>query len=86
MTATTLPTPAAVDLRELRQTRGLSQERVAQLAGCSTSMVRQLERGYVPAGSAVLPRVVEALNEEGGSAGNATASESSPGQGRHDSG
>jgi len=41
-------------------------------------MVRQLERGYVPTGSAVLPRVVEALNEEGRSAGNATASEPRP--------
>ena len=85
MTATTLPAPS-VDLRGLRQARGLSQERVARLAGCSTSMVRQLERGYVPVGSAVLPRVVEALIEEGRSADNATASESSPGMRRLETG
>ena len=27
-------------------------------------MVRQLERGYVPAASIVLPRVIQALNDE----------------------
>jgi len=74
MTATTLPAPA-VDLRELRQARGLSQEHVARLAGCSTSMVRQLERGYIPVGSVVLPRVIRALHEEGAAPANATPSE-----------
>jgi hypothetical protein len=46
-------------------------------------MVRQLERGYIPAGSAVLPRLLEALNEEGRPDGNGTPSDSSPGTGRH---
>jgi transcriptional regulator with XRE-family HTH domain len=76
MTVTTVLAGPAVEIRELRQARGLSQERVAQLAGCSTSMVRQLERGYVPVGSAVLPRVIRALNEEERPAGNGTPSES----------
>ena len=85
MTASTLPAPA-VDIRELRQARGLSQERVARLAGCSTSMVRQLERGYVPVGSAVLPRVIDALNDESAPQVNGTLSENSAGTGRYDSG
>jgi DNA-binding transcriptional regulator YiaG len=79
----TITTSSSVDLRELRQARGLSQENVARLADCSTSMVRQLERGYIPAGSAVLPRLLEALNEEGRPDGNETPSDSSPGTGRH---
>jgi DNA-binding XRE family transcriptional regulator len=85
MTTRTLP-PAVFDLRELRQARGLSQEHVARLAGCSTSMVRQLERGYVPAGSLVLPRVIQALNKEGPESPNWSPSNTWPGTGLHGSG
>src|SRR4051812_36784917 len=34
--------------RELRHAAGISQERLAQLAGCSTSTVRLVERGWQP--------------------------------------
>ncbi len=52
------------DLSALRRSRGLSQQRVAELAGCSLSMVRQLERGYRPTSGDTLRRVVDVLNDE----------------------
>lgn len=48
-------------MRRERRARGLSQERLAQLAGCSTSMVRLLEAGYEPRSSGVLDRIAHVL-------------------------
>jgi transcriptional regulator with XRE-family HTH domain len=42
------PADAGTDLKDARQAAGLSQERLAQLAGCSTSTVRLAERGWQP--------------------------------------
>lgn len=50
-------------LRERRQRAGLSQQRLAELAGCSVSMLRLLEGGMRPAESEVLPRVEALLAE-----------------------
>ena len=50
-------------LRELRRAAGLSQQRVAELAGCSIGMIGLLERGYAPASSRVLDRVAAVLND-----------------------
>ena len=44
-------------LRAARKAAGLSQQRVAELAGCSVSYVRVLEAGYTPGGSTVLQRI-----------------------------
>jgi transcriptional regulator with XRE-family HTH domain len=49
-------------LRAERRAAGLSQERLAQLAGCSVSMVRLLESGYRPESSHVLDRIAAALS------------------------
>jgi predicted transcriptional regulator len=48
-------------LRQRRKTLGLSQEKLAREAGCSTMSVRLLEGGFVPERSAVLPRLLAAL-------------------------
>jgi transcriptional regulator with XRE-family HTH domain len=48
-------------IREQRLAAGLSQDRLARLAGCSVSMVLAIERGYIPARSAVLPRIEQVL-------------------------
>ena len=52
-----------VDLRERREAAGLSQLDVARRATCSPAMYGLLERGYRPHRSAVLERVVAALNQ-----------------------
>lgn len=58
-------TPATGEnLRAQRRAAGFSQERVAHLAGCSSSMVRLLERGYEPATSEVLDRIAAVLAPE----------------------
>lgn len=49
------------DLKVLRRSAGMSQQRLAELAGCSVSMVRVLESGYEPERSDVLPRLLAAL-------------------------
>lgn len=57
--------PIGGTLRNLRHDAGISQQRLAQLADCSLSMVKLLERGYEPdAKSEVLARVVAALKDE----------------------
>ena len=74
-------------VRDLRRAAGLSQQQLAGLADCSVSMVRLVESGYRPDGrSAVLERIVGALNEEDRRAGNATVSGNSARQGRHGTG
>jgi transcriptional regulator with XRE-family HTH domain len=50
------------ELRERRTTVGLSQERLAQLAECSTASVALFERGYRPGQSAVLSRIEAVLD------------------------
>ena len=49
-------------LRDQRRAAGLSQQRLAELAGCSVSAVRLFERGYQPEPSAVRERVEAILN------------------------
>ncbi|MGH2875670.1 MAG: helix-turn-helix domain-containing protein [Solirubrobacteraceae bacterium] len=50
-------------LRERRHAAGLTQQRLAELAGASRSMVRMLEGGYVPPRrSRVLERVEQVLD------------------------
>ena len=56
----------AVDIRALRRSAGLSQQRVAELAGCSLAAVALFERGYSPDTSVVLPRIIAALREDAG--------------------
>ena len=53
------------DLRAVRLELGLSQEKLARLADCSTKMVALLEGGYSPSGSAVLRRISETLARQG---------------------
>ena len=55
--------PGENDLRSLRETAGFSQQRVAELAGCSLAAVALFERGYRPSTSKVLPRIVAVLND-----------------------
>ena len=56
------------DIRESRRTTGLTQEELAQAAGCSVSFIRLLERGYEPRFSAVLLRIRRILISEGAAA------------------
>ena len=53
-------------LRAARKAAGLSQQRVAELAGCSLTYVRVLESGYTPrdAGSKVFCRILNVLQKE----------------------
>lgn len=55
--------PGVGGLRERRVAAGLSQQRMAELAGCSVAIVGLLEGGYRPERSAVLPRIVRVLDE-----------------------
>jgi len=48
-------------LRDRRLQAGLSQQKLAQAAGCSIAMVRLLEGGFTPSRSAVLERVLAVL-------------------------
>lgn len=55
-------TQARGAFRARRRTLGLSQQRLAELAHCSVSMVRLLEAGYRPShDSAVLSRIATVL-------------------------
>ena len=73
-------------LRAARKAAGLSQQRVAELAGCSVSYVRVLESGYRPEhDSDVLVRIAGVLNDES-PAGEPGSREISAGLGRHGSG
>ncbi|MBK8294600.1 MAG: helix-turn-helix domain-containing protein [Solirubrobacterales bacterium] len=42
------PSPSSSALRELRRRRGLTQQSLAEAAGCSISYVQFAERGYSP--------------------------------------
>ena len=48
-------------LREVRQERGLSQERLAELTGLSTNFVGEMERGLKAPGLGVIVRLSAAL-------------------------
>jgi transcriptional regulator with XRE-family HTH domain len=50
------------DLRSRRIAAGLTQQRVADLAGCSISIVGLLERGLTPEHSSVIPRILAVLD------------------------
>lgn len=52
----------ADDLRERRRAAGLSRQQLAHEVGCSLSHLQMLESGYRPDTSAVLPRVLRALD------------------------
>ena len=52
----------AVRLRELRQARGLSQEALADQAGCHRTYVGMLERSLGNPSLHVLARIATALN------------------------
>jgi predicted transcriptional regulator len=54
---------ATSQVRQRRCAAGLTQQRLAQLADCSISYVRLLERGYEPNDSTVAPRIMRALND-----------------------
>lgn len=54
-------------LRAVRRTRGLSQARLAQLAGVAPTAVTMLETGYrQPANPAVVVALARALNTDAG--------------------
>lgn len=51
-------------LRARREAAGLSQQRLAELAGCSIATIGLYEGAYSPARSTVLERVLAVLDEE----------------------
>jgi predicted transcriptional regulator len=51
----------AEDLGARRRRVGISQQRLATLAGCSLASVRTYEYGYTPVASPTLARVLEVL-------------------------
>ena len=53
------------DVRARRLAAGVSQQDLAQRAGCSLSAVRLFESGYAPEHSATLARVERVLDELG---------------------
>lgn len=53
----------ANELRDRRKRAGLSQQALAEIAGCSVSIVRLLESGYDPPRSAVRDRLDALLPE-----------------------
>lgn len=62
-TTKTRDRPGADELRTLRLKAGLSQQRLAELAGCSLASVGLFESGYTPEHSTVLERLVAVLDE-----------------------
>jgi len=50
------------EIRDRRVTAGLSQQRLAELAGCSISTVRLIEKGWKPSGE-MLAKLCAALND-----------------------
>jgi predicted transcriptional regulator len=53
----------ANELRDRRRRAGISQQALAQLAACSVSIVRLLERGYAPPESPTRDRIARVLAE-----------------------
>jgi predicted transcriptional regulator len=56
-------TESVSSLRERRLAAGISQQRLAELAGVSFHMVTLLDNGYAPARSRVRARVLAALEQ-----------------------
>jgi transcriptional regulator with XRE-family HTH domain len=63
MQSTLTLTKSGLSLRERRVAAGLSQQRLAELAGVSFHMVTLLDNGYQPARSRVRAKVLAALAE-----------------------
>lgn len=61
----TVGSASAPALRAARISAGLSQQALAERAGCSISMVQFLERGLTPKSSEVLTRILAVLNVAG---------------------
>ena len=57
------------DLCRWRKAAGLSRRELAERAGCSQSMIRNLERGDLPRRSFVLPAILRVLDEAVGASG-----------------
>jgi predicted transcriptional regulator len=55
--------PGQPSLRARREAAGVSQQRLAELAGCSFHMITLLDNGYAPTRSRVRPRVEAALDQ-----------------------
>ena len=53
----------AGDVRARQRAAGLSQIELAERAGCSWSTIRLFDRGYTPAHSETLSRVLAVLDE-----------------------
>lgn len=67
----TTTTPAQPDeIRAARLDRGMSQAALAGLAKCSVAFVGNLEAGYIPKRSDVLPRILAVLHNDVETAGN----------------
>ena len=60
----TLLTDIAIKLRERRKELGLSQDELADLAGCSPRFIRALEKGKTTVRADKLVDVVDALGLE----------------------
>jgi predicted transcriptional regulator len=57
MTATTITTVTAAELREARAQAGMTRAELARLAGCSLTFLANVEQGAVPRRSPTLDRV-----------------------------
>jgi transcriptional regulator with XRE-family HTH domain len=60
---TTCPEQVGAELRAARERAGLTRAQLAARAGCSMSMLGDIEAGAVPRRSAVLGRVQAVLDE-----------------------
>lgn len=56
-------TAAPGSIRAARRSADLTQEQLAERAGCSVNYIQLLERGYQPRYSDVLPRLLGVLEE-----------------------
>ncbi len=64
---TTTTTHVGAELREARKRAGLSREKLARLASCSTAWLAQLECGLRPGTSDALLRIWHVLDAMNGS-------------------
>jgi len=53
----------AVDVRQWRESFGMSRATLAALARCSVTHLANIEAGVVPSQGTVMPRILQALNE-----------------------
>jgi predicted transcriptional regulator len=58
-----MPKLRADNIKDRRRRLGLSQQRLAELAGISYAMTRNLEAGLRPSRSPALERVIQTLDE-----------------------